>query len=105
MPDIDDTGSIFSPPEKLLNSDEIIRLATLFVQNGVNKIRLTGGEPTVRKDIDVIIKELAKLFKNKWKGTQDGFGLHTLAMTSNGIALSRKLPSLVQDGLTHLNLR
>ncbi|KAL4069840.1 hypothetical protein V8B97DRAFT_642958 [Scleroderma yunnanense] len=63
--------------------DEIVRLASLFVRSGVKKIRLTGGEPTVRKGLGTII---------------------TIGMTSNGLALHRQLPDLVDKGLTHLNL-
>ena len=44
-------GVELSPKATLLSDDEIIRLAKLFVRNGVTKIRLTGGEPTVRKGI------------------------------------------------------
>lgn len=50
-------GVELSPQGKLLTNDEVIRLATLFVKSGVQKIRLTGGEPTVRKDILDIICE------------------------------------------------
>lgn len=48
-------GIELSPDGKLLTNEEIIRLATLFVKSGVTKIRLTGGEPTVRKGIADII--------------------------------------------------
>ena len=48
-------GVELSPPEHILSDDEIIRLATLFVKSGVTKIRLTGGEPTVRKGIVEIV--------------------------------------------------
>lgn len=48
-------GIELSPSSNILSDDEIIRLATLFVQNGVKKIRLTGGEPTVRKSIIKLI--------------------------------------------------
>ena len=48
-------GIELSPQGKLLTNDEVIRLAQLFVQSGVTKIRLTGGEPTVRKGILNII--------------------------------------------------
>jgi molybdenum cofactor biosynthesis enzyme MoaA len=48
-------GIDLSPGRNLLTSDEVIRLATLFVESGVTKIRLTGGEPTVRKDIVDIV--------------------------------------------------
>lgn len=48
-------GIELTKKEKLLTSDEIIKIAELFVNEGVTKIRLTGGEPTVRKDIVEII--------------------------------------------------
>lgn len=88
-------GIELSPSSNILSDDEIIRLATLFVRNGVRKIRLTGGEPTVRKSIVALVGRLNELRQ---------FGLQTIAMTSNGLALYRKLPSLVASGLTHLNL-
>lgn len=48
-------GVPLTPSVKLLNNDEISRLARLFAANGVDKIRLTGGEPTIRKDIVTIV--------------------------------------------------
>lgn len=48
-------GVELSPDGNILTNDEVIRLATLFVRSGVTKIRLTGGEPTVRKDIEELI--------------------------------------------------
>lgn len=48
-------GVELSPKEHILTDDEIIRLAALFVKSGVKKIRLTGGEPTIRKNISNII--------------------------------------------------
>jgi cyclic pyranopterin phosphate synthase len=87
----------FSPSSAILTTPEIISLATLFVQQGVTKIRLTGGEPTIRKDIVPLVHELSNTLRP--------MGLKTLAMTSNGVALRRKLPELVKGGLTHLNLR
>lgn len=88
-------GVELQPEEKLLSTDEIVRLARTFVQEGVTKIRLTGGEPTVRRDIVDLVTRLGQLRQ---------YGLRELAMTSNGIALKRKLPILVKAGLTHLNL-
>ncbi|RIA96813.1 hypothetical protein C1645_796105 [Glomus cerebriforme] len=88
-------GIDLTPSHKLLSTEEIIRIAQLFVSQGVNKIRLTGGEPTVRKDIVELIGELGKLKPQ---------GLQTIAMTSNGIALKRKLPKLVENGLNLLNI-
>ena len=51
-------GVELSPKDHILTDEEIIRLATLFVRHGVNKIRLTGGEPTVRKGITELVCEL-----------------------------------------------
>ncbi|KZW00578.1 molybdenum cofactor biosynthesis prote [Exidia glandulosa HHB12029] len=89
-------GVELSPRAHILSDDEIIRLATLFVKNGVTKIRLTGGEPTVRSSLSSIIQRLGDLRP---------LGLKTVAMTSNGISLHRRLPDLAANGLTHLNLR
>ena len=73
----------------------MLRLARLFVAEGVTKVRLTGGEPTLRKDIVELVAALRALP-----------GLETLAMTTNGIALSRgrlgssvgRLPHVVGSG-------
>ena len=48
-------GVQLSPKEHILTDDEIVRLASLFVRSGVKKIRLTGGEPTVRKGLGTLI--------------------------------------------------
>lgn len=48
-------GVELSPNEHILTDDEVVRLAALFVRNGVTKIRLTGGEPTVRKNLVGIV--------------------------------------------------
>ncbi|KAK7465466.1 hypothetical protein VKT23_005443 [Stygiomarasmius scandens] len=88
-------GIQLTPDSKILTDEEVIRLATLFVKSGVNKIRLTGGEPTVRKGIVEIVQELNNL---------RALGLKSIAMTSNGLALHRRLPLLIENGLTHLNL-
>lgn len=54
-------GVPLTPTQRLLSTTEIIRLASLFVQEGVDKIRLTGGEPLVRKDVTEIIGENLKI--------------------------------------------
>ncbi|GAA5881376.1 hypothetical protein JCM3774_002538 [Rhodotorula dairenensis] len=81
------------PNDARLSVDEIDRVARVFVQHGVRKIRLTGGEPTVRPDLVDIVRRLARNPQ-----------LESLGITSNGIALKRKLGPLVDAGLTHLNL-
>lgn len=105
-------GVELSPRDHILTDDEVVRLAALFVKSGVRKIRLTGGEPTVRKGLDNIIGDsvrclvwlsltltLARLNELR------PFGLDSIAMTSNGITLHRRLSDLARKGLTHLNLR
>ncbi len=64
----------FTPSSRLMQQDEIFAIAKIFVENGVKKIRLTGGEPFVRKDAGQIIKSLSTL------------GVH-LAVTTNGTRL------------------
>lgn len=86
-------GVDLTPKPQLLSLNEILRLAYLFVTSGVDKIRLTGGEPTVRKDIEEACFHLSKLK-----------GLKTLAMTTNGLTLARKLPKLKESGLTSVNI-
>jgi molybdenum cofactor biosynthesis protein A len=88
-----ENGVELTPNEQLLTTGEILKIAKLFVEAGVDKIRLTGGEPTIRKDVVEIVEELAKLP-----------GLKTIAMTSNGIVLARKLPALHKAGLNLLNI-
>lgn len=88
-------GVQLSPPSHNLTSTEIVYLAKLFVEQGVTKIRLTGGEPTVRRDIVELIQEL---------GTLRAIGLEELCITTNGISLARKLDSLVAAGLSNINL-
>ncbi|XP_021743901.1 GTP 3',8-cyclase, mitochondrial-like isoform X1 [Chenopodium quinoa] len=86
-------GVELTPGPELLSKDEIVRLASLFVNCGVNKIRLTGGEPTIRKDIEDICLQLSELK-----------GLKTLAITTNGLTLARKLPKLKMCGLNAVNI-
>lgn len=88
-------GVPLSPPAHLLTTPEIVYLSELFVHQGVDKIRLTGGEPTVRKDIVDLMHQIGKLRSN---------GLKELCITSNGISLHRKLDSMVESGLTGVNL-
>lgn len=88
-----DEGVELTPSASVLSQNEIVRLANLFVSSGVDKIRLTGGEPTIRKDIEELCQRLSNLE-----------GLKTLAMTTNGITLSKKLPKLKECGLNLVNI-
>jgi cyclic pyranopterin phosphate synthase len=84
-----------SPPRDLLTTPEIFLLSSLFVSQGVTKIRLTGGEPTVRRDILPLMDQI---------GSLRSAGLRELCLTTNGISLHRKLDSMVESGLTGVNL-
>jgi cyclic pyranopterin phosphate synthase len=88
-------GVPLSPQSHLLTSPEIFYLSSLFVNQGVTKIRLTGGEPTVRKDILPLMHSIGSLRPK---------GLRELCLTTNGISLHRKLDSMVEAGLTGVNL-
>lgn len=88
-------GVELTPKPHLLSDDELVRLAEMFVRQGVTKIRLTGGEPTVRRGVVELVGRLNNLRQ---------YGLRSIGMTSNGIALRRTLPRLVENGLNHLNL-
>lgn len=79
--------------DKILTTDEIIYLAQLFVKQGVRKIRLTGGEPTVRKDLEQIIGRLKNID-----------GLESVTMTTNGLVLTRNLVKYQRAGLDGLNI-
>ncbi|EGR50203.1 uncharacterized protein TRIREDRAFT_58837 [Trichoderma reesei QM6a] len=88
-------GVPLSPDKNLLTSPEIILLSSIFVSQGVTKIRLTGGEPTVRRDIVPLMQQL---------GALRPYGLRELCITTNGISLHRKLDSMIESGLTGVNL-
>ncbi|XP_053399447.1 molybdenum cofactor biosynthesis protein 1-like [Mercenaria mercenaria] len=88
-------GVDLTPKERLLSTAEILRLSEMFVREGITKIRLTGGEPLVRKDLVHIIEGMNELRP---------LGLQTIAMTTNGVTLARKLPLLKEAGLDLLNI-
>ncbi|TWU76794.1 hypothetical protein ED733_005409 [Metarhizium rileyi] len=88
-------GVPLSPNRDLLTTPEILMLSSIFVSQGVNKIRLTGGEPTVRRDIVSLMHQIGALRTH---------GLRELCLTTNGISLHRKLDSMVEAGLTGVNL-
>lgn len=81
----------FSPSAKLMNATELLDITNSFVKAGVNKIRLTGGEPLIRKDINVILRGLAKLPVS-------------LAMTTNAVMLHKHFDLLEETGCTKLNI-
>ena len=81
-----------SDNRKFLHLDEIRRLAMVFSKLGVSKIRITGGEPTVRKDFFEIIKILKDV------------GIKKVTITTNGYHLDKKAQMLVDSGLNGINI-
>ncbi len=82
----------FLPHSALLTFEEIARLARVFVDQGVRKIRLTGGEPLLRKNVERLVEMLARL------GDLD------LTLTTNGALLERKAASLRDAGLKRITV-
>jgi len=87
------TGLSLEPKETLLSYEEIERLAKLFVQEGIRKIRITGGEPLVRTNIDTLFYKLGAIPS-----------LKELALSTNGVLLGDRLEALRNSGVTQLNI-
>lgn len=81
------------PKDDILSFEEMGRLARVFVKAGGRKIRLTGGEPLLRKDLSLLVEELAAID-----------GLQELALTTNGYFLEGHAQSLKDAGLQRLNI-
>lgn len=81
----------FAPPSKLMQPHEIVEIAQTFVEQGVTKIRLTGGEPFVRKDADIILEGLAQLPVE-------------LTCTTNGVRADTLLPVIKAANFSSINI-
>ena len=92
-----DSHHVFLPQSALLSFEEITRLARLFAAAGVRKLRLTGGEPLLRKNLEHLVEMLAAL------RTPDGARLD-LTLTTNGSLLARKAAALKAAGLKRLTV-
>ena len=86
-------GVPLQPESHLLQTPEILTLAQHFKNHGVNKIRLTGGEPTLRKDLVDILQ-----------GLKDMGGFEELAITTNGVTLAKNLDAYLEAGLNRVNI-
>lgn len=95
--EIFDAKHSYLPHSSLLSFEEITRLARAFVSHGVRKIRLTGGEPLLRKNLEELVAQLAGL------RTPDGHQLD-LTLTTNGSLLARKARSLRDAGLRRVTV-
>lgn len=87
-----DKGIKFFPKETLLTTEEIKRLVTVFKSLGVAKIRLTGGEPLLRPDVEEIIAHI------------HAAGISDVSVTTNGILLKDRIASLLSAGLNRINI-
>jgi cyclic pyranopterin phosphate synthase len=83
----------YAPREEILSFEEIERFARVAVSLGVTKIRVTGGEPLVRKDLPVLMAKLCAIP-----------GVHEVGLTTNGVLLARHAQALYDAGLRRLNV-
>lgn len=86
-------GVQLQPHDHILTFEEIERIARLFVGEGVHKIRLTGGEPLVRKDVDQLLKRIGQIE-----------GLETFAITTNGLLVPKKIEMMHEAGINLMNI-
>jgi cyclic pyranopterin phosphate synthase len=86
---------VFLPKSDLLTLEELERLCRAFIRRGVKKLRLTGGEPLVRRNIMQLINRL---------GAEVGHGLEELTLTTNGSQLAKYAGDLVQAGVKRINV-
>ncbi|KGX91607.1 molybdenum cofactor biosynthesis protein A [Pontibacillus halophilus JSM 076056 = DSM 19796] len=84
---------VFLPESELLSFDEITRVARSFASLGVEKIRITGGEPLLRKNLPELIQRLTYIE-----------GIRDIALTTNGIFLPKQAEALKEAGLNRINL-
>ena len=85
----------FLPRKDVLSLEEIVELADVFIARGVKRIRLTGGEPLVRRGVEHLVAEL---------GRRIGNGLDEVTMTTNGTQLARFAPMLFDSGIRRINV-
>ena len=86
-------GISFEPQDKLLTRKEVIRVIQVVAKLGVNKIRFTGGEPLLRKDLVELVS-----------GAAETPGIDSINLTTNGILLANSAKSLKDGGLTGVNV-
>lgn len=84
-------GVVLSPKSHIMSFEEIYTIAKLFVYHGVTKIRITGGEPLIRKDADIILKKLASLPVE-------------LTLTTNAVTIERHIETLKACGIQKINV-
>lgn len=88
-----ESGIHWTSHDEILSYEEILQLVRLFAQLGFDRIRLTGGEPLVRKDLSTLVSSIKQISGINWVG-----------LTTNGILLEEQLPDLVSAGLDTVNI-
>ncbi len=86
-------GILHRPHSEILSFEEIYRIVNTAVRLGISKVRITGGEPLVRKDLSLFIKNLKRIN-----------GLNEIALTTNGVYLKEHIFSLKEAGLDRVNI-
>jgi GTP 3',8-cyclase len=86
----------FLPKKDLLTLEELDRLCSAFIEQGVKKIRLTGGEPLVRKGIMSLVESMSRHLRSG--------ALEELTLTTNGSQLAKYAGELVQHGVKRINV-
>ncbi|MFE6795655.1 GTP 3',8-cyclase MoaA [Paenibacillus chitinolyticus] len=86
-------GMTFEPDERLLSYDEITEVVRVLAEMGVRKLRITGGEPLVRRDLYVLIRQLAAIP-----------GIEDIALTTNAVFFAQQAERLREAGLTRINI-
>ena len=84
---------VWFPHEEILSYEEIVRLVRVAIRRGVHKLRLTGGEPLIRRDLPLLVRMLA---------TESG--VEDLSLTTNGLLLDKLATRLAEAGLTRVNV-
>ena len=84
---------IFRPRDEILTYEEIERFATVAARLGINRLRITGGEPLVRKNLAGLIERLSAIG-----------GIEDIALTTNGVLLAEQAADLKNAGLQRLNI-
>lgn len=95
--EIFDANHVFLPRPELLSFEEIVRTAEIFVRLGVRKIRLTGGEPLLRRGIEQLVEKLSALRMPAGEPVE-------IAMTTNGVLLAAKVQALKDAGLSRITV-
>lgn len=88
-----DGGFPFIPHSEILTYEEILRFVSICAEMGIEKVRLTGGEPLVRRRIEYLVKEITSIP-----------GIKDLSLTTNGVLLGERVESLSSSGLKRVNV-